>query len=255
MRGLPAAISLLTRLPLRIRTQQPASALASAVPWLPLVGAAVGLVVAGAYSLGLMAFPRLVAAALAVAVGIALTGALHEDGLGDTADAIAGGSTPEERLRILRDPRLGTYGVCAVGISILIRVVAVASLGPWDAAAALVAANALGRAAAVGLLGALSPAAGDGLGASYAEAVKPGQVAVGIAAGGALGSAALGILGLPAALGAAIAATVTGVLAKRKIGGLTGDILGAAEQAAEIVILLLAASAATEGWASVAWWR
>lgn len=253
MRGLLAAFSLLTRLPIGINTQQPSS-LASAVPWLPVVGAAIGLVVAGAYALGLLVFPPLVSAGLALVAGILLTGALHEDGLGDTADALAGASTPEERLRILRDPRLGTYGVCAVVMSILIRVSAVAALDRWDAAAALVAGNALGRAAAVGVLGTL-PAASDGLGASYAAAVKPRHVAIGIGLGVLIGAAALGILGLLAVLAAAIAAVATRRLARRTIGGMTGDVLGAAEQAAEVSILLLAAAAATNGWVSVAWWR
>lgn len=254
MRGLLVGISLLTRLPVGARSTQPSS-LSSAVPWFSVVGALVGAVVAGVYAAALLALPPLVSATLAVGSGIFLTGAFHEDGLGDTADAIAGGSMPEERLRILRDPRLGTYGVCAVGLSILIRVSAVASLGPWDAAAALLAANALGRTAALGLLGTLPPAAREGLGASYAAAVRPRQVAVGITLGVSLGALALGILGLPAALGATIAAAITGLLAKRKIGGLTGDVLGAAEQAAEVVVLLVAVAAATNGWAPVAWWR
>lgn len=242
-------------MPIAGRVSASPADLAAAVPWFPVVGVLVGAVAGSVYAAALLAFPPMVAATVAVGSGILLTGALHEDGLGDTADAMAGGSTPEERLRILRDPRLGTYGVCAVGLSILIRVSVVSSLGPWDAAAALVAANALGRAAAVGLLGTLSAAAGEGLGASYAAAVRPRQIAVGITVGAVLGAIALGFLALPAALGATIAGAVLWVLAKRKLGGLTGDILGAAEQAAEIVVLVMAVAVATNGWASVAWWR
>lgn len=255
LRGLLAAGALLTRIPIARDLRVGERDLAAAVPWFPVIGAFVGAVVGSVYAAALLAFPPLVAATVAVGSGILLTGAFHEDGLGDTADAVAGGSTPQERLRILRDPRLGTYGVCAVGLSILIRVSAVASLGPWDAAAALFAANALGRAAAVGLLGTLAAAGGEGLGASYAAAVKPRQIALGITLGALLGAIALGILGLPAALGAALVATTVGVLAKRRIGGLTGDILGAAEQAAEVLVLLVASAAATNGWAPVAWWR
>jgi adenosylcobinamide-GDP ribazoletransferase len=255
MRSLLAAGALLTRVPIASHPSTAAADLAAAVPWFPVVGALVGAVVGSAYAAALLIFPPLVAATLAVGSGILLTGAFHEDGLGDTADGLAGGSTPEERIRILRDPSLGTYGVCAVGLSILVRVSAVSSLGPWEAAAALVAANALGRAAAVGLLGALPVAGGGGLGASYAGAVKPRHIALGIAAGAVLGAVALGFLALPAALGVTLVGMLLRVLAKRRIGGLTGDILGAVEQAAEVVVLVTAVAAATNGWAPVAWWR
>lgn len=250
-----AAGALLTRVPISRNLPVSARDLAGAVPWFPVVGALIGVVVGSVYAAALLAFPAFIAATLAVGSGILLTGAFHEDGLGDTADAIAGGSTPQERLRILRDPRLGTFGVCAVGLSILLRVSAVASLGPWDAAAALLAANALGRAATVGLLGILPAAGGQGLGASYAAALKSRQITLGLALGALLGAIALGVLGLPAALLAAIAAMAIGILARRRIGGLTGDILGAAEQAAEVLVLLMASAVATNGWASVAWWR
>jgi len=255
LRGLLAAGALLTRVPIAGLTSTASADLAAAVAWFPVVGALVGVVVGSAYAAALLIFPPLVAATLAVGSGILLTGAFHEDGLGDTADGLVGGSTPEERIRILRDPRLGTYGVCAVGVCILIRVSAVSSLGPWEAAAALVAAHALGRAAAVGLLGTLPAVGGEGLGASYAVAAKPRQIALGIAMGAVIGVIALGFLALPAALGVAVVGMLLRVLVRRRIGGLTGDILGAVEQAAEVVVLVTAVAAATNGWAPVAWWR
>src|SRR4030095_13904282 len=100
------------------------------VPWFPVVGAGVGLVVAGVYGGGRLALPPLPAAALGLVAGICVTGAFHEDGLGDTADAFVGGWDRESTTRILKDPRLGTFGVLAVAASLLLRVAAVAALAP-----------------------------------------------------------------------------------------------------------------------------
>jgi adenosylcobinamide-GDP ribazoletransferase len=252
--GFGLAVTLLTRVPLR-RLTADSQQLAGAVPWFPVVGALVGAAIAGVYAVASLGLPALAAATVAIGCGVLLTGALHEDGLGDSADALAGGWTREERLRILRDPRLGTYGVSAVVISLLLRVSALSALDPWDAAAALVAAHALARAVVTGLLGVLRPATEEGLGASYARAVTRGRVLGGVLVGAALGSAAVGVLALPASAVAVAGAACLGVAARRRLGGLTGDVLGAAEQLAEALVLLVAVVAATTGWTMVAWWR
>jgi adenosylcobinamide-GDP ribazoletransferase len=158
-------------------------------------------------------------------------------------------------LRILRDPRLGTFGVSAVVMSLVLRTSAIASLGPWDAIAALVAAHALARAASIGLISVLPEARDEGLGAGFAAAVQRGQLILAAMAGLLMATSVLGIVVLPAALAAVAGALAIALLAGKKIGGLTGDVLGAAEQVAETLILLLAAAAATSGWGSVAWWR
>jgi adenosylcobinamide-GDP ribazoletransferase len=252
--GLRLAVRLLTRVPL---PWHPADTdrLAEAVPWLSLVGALVGLASAGVYAAGSLVLPDAVAATLAIGSGIALTGALHEDGLGDTADALAGGWTRKERLRIMRDPGLGTFGVCAIGISLLLRVSALSMLTPWSAAAALVAAHAVGRAAAIGVLGALTPIGGDGMGASYARNARPRHVLGGLVGGALIASATLGVLSLPAMAAAAAGATGLGVMARRRIGGFNGDVLGATEQVAEVAVLLVVTAGATQSWVPVPWWR
>ena len=141
----------------------------------------------GAAGLGELV-PAAVAAAVAVLFGIAVTGAFHEDGLADTADALAGGWSRERRLEILADPRHGSYGVAALCGSIVLRVVAVAALAPAAAFAGLVAAHALGRGVAVAAMGVVPLAKPDGLGAGYARrvttsrAAAAGIVALGIAA-------------------------------------------------------------------------
>jgi adenosylcobinamide-GDP ribazoletransferase len=132
---------------------------------------------------------------------------------------------------------------------------ALSTLDPWQGASALVAAHALGRAAAIGLLGVLPPVGGDGLGASFAVASTRGRIFGGLMAGAILGFAALGTLSAPAMAAAAAGAGIIAMMARRKLGGLTGDVLGAAEQTAEVLVLLVATAAATNGWAPVVWWR
>ena len=147
--------------------------MAAAVTWFPVVGALIGAAVGGlAAGLGELV-PATVAAAVAVLFGVLLTGAFHEDGLADTADAIAGGWSRQRRFEILRDPRHGSYGVAALSGSIVVRIVAVGSLGPAAAFAGLVSAHTLGRGAAVAAMGWAPVARPDGLGADYAATVYP----------------------------------------------------------------------------------
>jgi adenosylcobinamide-GDP ribazoletransferase len=248
--GLLGAVSFLTRVPTGTGAVQPAD-LARFVPWFPLVGALVGAAVAGLYVGAGALLPPLVAAAVAVTAGVAVTGALHEDGLGDTADAFAGGGDREDTVRILEDPRLGTFGVVAVAASLLLRVAAVAALGPSAALAALPAAHALSRAAAVGLMAAVPAAAETGLGAAYARALGGRRALLGVAAGMVIAVALLGAWALPAAALAGLAAAWLGRLARRRLGGVGGDVLGAVQQAGEILTLLVAVAAGS--WQSPVW--
>ncbi|MEJ7719682.1 MAG: adenosylcobinamide-GDP ribazoletransferase [Ilumatobacteraceae bacterium] len=136
------------------------------VGWLPLVGLAIGAVVGGVYAaMRELTEAPLLSAAVAVAVGMMITGAFHEDGLADVADAIAGGSTPAARLRILDDPRHGTYGVAALAASIVLRVTALGALGNATGAVAATLAHGLGRGGAVAVMG-LAPARATGLAAA-----------------------------------------------------------------------------------------
>ncbi len=142
------------------------------MPWFPLVGGVIGLAVGGVAAGLAELVPMAVAAAVAIIAGVMITGAFHEDGLADTADAFAGGWTREQRLQILGDPLHGSYGVAALCGTIVVRILAVASLGPAAAFAGLVAAHALGRAAAVGAMATFPLATADGLGAGYASGLS-----------------------------------------------------------------------------------
>ncbi len=124
--GFVGALQFLTRVPIRTSSAIPIS---RSVPWFPTVGALIGAAVGGIAAGMMELVPAAVAAAVAVLAGVILTGAFHEDGLADMADAVAGGFTRERRLEILEDPRHGSYGVAALSGSIVLRIVSVASLG------------------------------------------------------------------------------------------------------------------------------
>ena len=181
----------------------------------------------------------LLASALAVTVGLLITGAFHEDGLADVADAFGGGWTQEERREILKDTHHGTYAVAAMVASIGLRVVALASMGQGAAIlAAAVAAHTLARTAALAALGVFPPAVESGLGADTARDLNPGLALTGLAAGLAVAAVAVGWWAIPSTIAAGWAMVAVGWLAMRKIGGIAGDVLGAIEQVAEIAVLI-----------------
>jgi adenosylcobinamide-GDP ribazoletransferase len=201
------------------------------------------LVLIAAKGLGLGPF---LAATLAVTVAALVTGALHEDGLADLADGFGGGTTRERRLEIMRDSRIGSYGGVALVLSLALRIGALATLldrtGAVSTAVALVLAASLSRVAALAPMVLLAPARPGGASAAVG---RPSKASVGIAGGIGL---ALALLGLPAGLPLAglvlmplLALTASLVLigiARAKIGGQTGDVIGACQQIAEIAALL-----------------
>ena len=249
MSGLLDAVGFLTRIPVGKRPPEPTAA----IPWFPIVGAIVGAAVA-AVCVGIgMILPSFLAATMAVTTGLVVTGALHEDGLADTADACGGAHTQPQALRILDDPTLGTYGVAALTISIVTRIGSIASLEGWTALAVVAAAHALGRTSAVMLL-AITPAVrSEGLGHEVRRSrarIPLFAVVIGLAATGIL----IGFWALPATILALLGTVTTSQLATHKIGGSSGDVAGAAEQVTEILILLLGAAAVANGWLDPAWW-
>jgi adenosylcobinamide-GDP ribazoletransferase len=213
--------------------------LSGALAMFPLVGAGVGALAGAALILAHgIGLPPLAAAFVALAVLVVLTGALHEDGLGDVADGFGGGRTRDDKLRIMRDSRVGTYGVVAVVFSLGLRAAALAALPAVLGAAALIAAAALARAMLPGILHWLPPARPAGMGA---EAGRPRihTVAVAVGIGAVIALVALGpVTALLAAAFAALAAGTVALLARWQIGGHTGDVCGAAQQTAEVAALL-----------------
>ena len=248
--GLVDALQFLTRIPIDVKDRRPM--LGRAVPWFPVVGGVVGAIVGGAAALLWYGVPPLVAAAVAITLGLLITGAFHEDGLGDTADAFGGGSTVERRLQILKDPRQGTYGVCAICASIVVRVACVASLpGPATMFAALVVAGVLGRAAAVVLTATMRPATFDGLGATAAGELGSWAMWVSVLAAAAIGAVAVGWWIVPLLGAAGLGTLVMAALADSKIGGIGGDVLGATEVVSECLVLIVVTGLATH---TRLWW-
>jgi adenosylcobinamide-GDP ribazoletransferase len=238
------AASFVTILP--VASSKPAAdgAVARATWALPVAGLLVGLAGALVYKIasrfGLT--PNL-AALLALAATALITGALHEDGLADTADGLGGGRTRERKLDIMRDSRIGTYGACALILSFGLRWSALAAIAdPWAVTLALCAAHTAARAGVPAFMSLVPPARPDGLSASAGS--PPGRS---VAIAFALGTLALVLaLGPAKALVGLILLSLGGFmlarLAIRQIGGQTGDILGAFEQLGEILILLVAAA-------------
>lgn len=221
------AIVFLTRLPLGRFLPPRDMPLAPAMWAFPLAGGVVGLIAA----LPLTADgPPMVMAAMSLGLSVWLTGALHEDALADFADA-AGGRTVQDRLRIMRDPHVGTYGIMALICTSALRIGALAVVGP----AALIASAAGGRMAAVLAAASLIPVRRDGLGRG---AGTPDAVVIGVGMGLA---ALLQIPAGPRALGAVLAGLIATLLvirqARRRIGGQTGDVLGAASLCCETAML------------------
>ncbi len=178
---LKASIVFCTRLPLLRATPIAGSAIAKAAWAFPIAGVVVGVIGAVVYVLahkfGLPAWP---AAALAVAATMLVTGCLHEDGLADAADGFGGGQTREQKLEIMHDSRIGVYGVCALTMSLLLRVGALASLPSAHAVVwALIASHAAARAAMPALMLVLPPARSDGL--AFDAGRPPGEAVAGAA--------------------------------------------------------------------------
>jgi adenosylcobinamide-GDP ribazoletransferase len=234
---------------------------AASVAWFPVIGAAVGAASGVVYAGSRALLPSFVAATLAVLAGTAATGALHEDGLADTADAMGAAFAGRDPEPILADPRLGTFGVVALAGTFLLRIGSVASLDPAAGAAALVAAHAVGRAgvaAVLPVLGRRGPAevpAGAGLGASYARLATAPRAAVAGAIGLVASAALLGPWVAPVAATTAVGAVAIAVGARRRLGRAGGDVLGAIEQVGEIATLLTAAAVPANGWGPLPWWR
>jgi adenosylcobinamide-GDP ribazoletransferase len=224
--------------------------LSRCVKYFPAVGLGVGLASAVVWWLAGAIWGPLIAALLAVTTSIVITGALHEDGLADTADGFGGGWTIEKRLAIMKDSRIGTYGALALGLGTALRVAALADWPLWTGVAALIAVHAAARITPAFVLSRMTYQ-GDvaAMKVTYEESpVRPDELRFALMvvliallplAFISLTSVLSGLL-LGGALAAALAAW-----SRRLIGGYTGDVLGAIEQVFEIGFLLGVAAVLT----------
>ena len=237
------AVRFLTRVPVPGKDKRKLSAASRAFPIAgALVGAVAGAALLGAYWAGMH---PMASALAALAVSALITGALHEDGLADTADGFGGGATRAQKLKIMHDSRIGAFGVLALVFSVGIRASILAGLlGPWIAAAALVAAGALSRGLLPAVMYLLPAARASGLAKKAGKPDREGAVVAALL-GAMVALVFLGqAAGLWAIAGAGLAVAGMAWLAMRQIGGQTGDVLGAAQQVAEVAVLAAAAAAA-----------
>lgn len=241
LRAAAGAVSFLTRIPVgRAVVLGPEDVARGAVAF-PLVGAGIGALV-GLVVIGLDArLTALVAAGLAVALEALLTGAIHLDALADSADGLGAGSR-ERALEIMREPTIGAFGATALLLDVVVKTAALAAIaaGP-EAVLAVAAAFALGRAAPLALGWALPYARPDeGTGSALTGAAAEVSRALGIGLGIGLVVAALGLRGIALVGAAAFAAAVVGLVARRRLGGVTGDVLGASVELATTLALVAA---------------
>jgi adenosylcobinamide-GDP ribazoletransferase len=242
VRDIADALRFFTRL--RVGESEPGAPLdIDRIAWAaPVAGVAVSLVGALVLALAaLLVLPPLLRAGLATAALVVATGALHEDGLADVADGFGGGATRASKLEIMRDSRIGAYGALAIALALILRVGALAAAldgGFWRAAFSLTLVAALSRAAALTPLALLPPARADGAGAAAGRLDSSALVAAwgsALVIALALGLVALGLAhAVFAALMSGVGALLTVALARRAIGGQTGDVAGAAQQCSEI---------------------
>lgn len=233
-----AAFGVLSRIPVRINTARGA-----VVAWaFPLVGLVLGMILAAfAFGLDWAGISPELAAGLILFASVMLTGAMHEDGLADTVDGLWGGWDKIRRLEIMKDSQIGAYGVIALILSLGLRWGAIAALIRADNFVALIAVGVLSRLPMVLMMATMENARSDGLSASVGRVGK-GAVWVAFVLGGGLAAALLGSAVIGVIVGIAISTLVLARIAQRKIGGQTGDILGASQQVAEVVALIILAS-------------
>lgn len=211
--------------------------------YFPAVGILVGIVAAGVLLLASEIWTGIVPALLSTAASVALTGALHEDGLADTADGFGGGRTTEQRLQIMKDSRIGAYGALALGFDVALRVTALSALPPWLGAAALVGSHGVGRFAAVAAMVSLDYAGERSMTRIAHTEDSPHKMEIILATACAWAAWLPAVFASPSAASAGLLAgsiLAVGLVscARKLIGGYTGDVLGAIEQVFEVGFLL-----------------
>lgn len=234
------ALGFLTVLPVGRNLPCDGPLLARSMALFPAVGLLLGLLLALSNWALQLILPPLVAAPLLVALLAWLTGAMHLDGLADLADGLAGGQDRESRLRIMKDSRIGAIGAVALVLLLLLKVLAIHSLPAPLQSPALVLMPAAGRWLQVVLAALCAYARPEGgTGGAFVENVGAPQV---LYAGLTLALAALvlfGLKGLGVLLGLGLLAVWLLRLCNSRLGGVTGDALGAATELAEVAGLLL----------------
>lgn len=245
LRAIAAAFTFMTRLPLGRLASHNEVDLRRSAAYFPLVGIAVGGLGAAAYAIGHAIWPASVSVLISMMTTVLATGAFHEDALADTLDGFGGGRTPERVLEIMKDSRVGSYAL--VGVSLVLAakfaaLSAIAESGTSQLARALVAAHVLGRWSSLPLMMRYSyvrPATTNSrpsAGGPFSDRLTVGRALIATMLAGTAVMAALGTL--RAAIPVTVVVIATGMWFQRRIGGITGDTLGAANQLVELSVYL-----------------
>ncbi len=238
------ALQFFTRLPIPRWVGFEPAWLHHASRYFPAVGLVVAAIAGGVYAAAALVLPPPVAVLLSTAAGIYATGAFHEDGFADSCDGLGGGHTRERVLEIMKDSRIGAYGAIGIGLMLATKVAALASMPKLAVLGALLAAHPLSRLMACSLIWRMEYARAEGKAKPLAQEMRSGEFAIAAltAVLSAAGSVALGWLSL-AALGAGLAGMLLATLwlarkLQQRLGGYTGDCLGAVQQLTEAVFYL-----------------
>jgi len=231
------AVAFMTRLPVPHRLQMGPEGLSSSAVFFPLVGLLVG---AGAVALNHV-LSRFVARDVVIVIVlvflVAITGGLHEDALADAADGFGGGWGKEQILNIMRDSRVGSFGALAIALALLVRFVFLTNLPPQKLDSYLVAGQVTCRWTALPLAFFLPPAReGSGQGARVAGKITTLSLVTGTLMTLVILGVALGVKALWVALAAVVMTGASGAYYRRRIGGVTGDCLGATNQLTEVAV-------------------
>lgn len=242
MNGLVVATRYLTIVPLGrgVHTGHGA-ALGAAAAWFPVVGLALGAVLVLTSAVTARLFPSLLAALVTVTVWKLLTGGLHLDGLADCLDGLAG-RDPGHRLQIMSDSRIGAFGAMGLILFLMLEIGAVAEMPSGVRWPTLLVAPAIARATPPLLARCFPAARAAGEGAAFRDGVRSGVAALALALAAAAAGLALGVAGLVAFLVAALAALAVARFLAVRLGGITGDVLGAAVEMSELATLLTVAA-------------
>ncbi len=231
-----AALTLLTIAPVPSHWSLPTTNPGKSLAWFPLVGAVLGIILALALSLLRIVSSELIASALVLALWAALTGALHLEGVADSGDGLLSTAPREKRLDIMRDPRIGAFGAIALGIVLITKFAAIASLRD---ALFLALAPILARWAMV--LAATFPLArSDGMAARFSEGLSRREISIATVFT-VFGAAAFGWRGVIAWVAATVVVVALARIAQSRLGGMTGDVYGAIGELTEIAVLLVGA--------------
>ena len=235
MRLLLTAVQYFTRIRVPAWVGHAPGQLAGAVRYFPAIGLIVGASGAAVMWLAALVWPAPLPAILSTAVTILMTGAIHEDGLADTSDGLGGGATRERALEIMKDPRIGVFGAIALILMLLLKIATLSLMPLWTALAALVATHAFSRFCAVLVIftGHYVGSADRSRAAPVVERVRIGDVLI----AALFGLPALALCGPHVIVAVVVALALVGLMVRwcaRKIGGYTGDTLGATQQVAEV---------------------